>query len=101
VTVAGLVVCFRANARGDNRAFLERYLCLSALVGLVAAALYYALYYGMGVIAFMTGRIDAEARGWNREAMSLAASLVVTVIYYAWLRQLLTRAARARTGRQG
>ncbi len=27
VTVAGLVMCFQVNARGDNHAFLERYLC--------------------------------------------------------------------------
>jgi hypothetical protein len=97
VTVAGLVLCFQANTRGDNQAFLERYLCLSALVGVVAAALYYALYYGMGVIAFLAGWVDAEARGWNREAMSLTASLGATVIYYFWLRQLLTRAATVRT----
>jgi hypothetical protein len=97
VTVAGLVLCFQANARGDNQAFLERFLCLSAVVGLVATALYYVLYYGMGVIAYLAGWIDAEARGWNREVTSLTASLGATVIYYLWLRQLLARAARVRT----
>ena len=35
ITVLGLVVCFRANARGDNQSFLDRYVCLSALVGIV------------------------------------------------------------------
>jgi hypothetical protein len=64
---------------------------------LVAAVLYYALYYSMGVIAYLAGWIDAEARGWNREATSLTASLVATVIYYLWLRQLLARAAAVRT----
>ena len=32
-TTVGLLACFRANARGDDRAFLERYLCLSVPVG--------------------------------------------------------------------
>ncbi len=64
---------------------------------MLTAALYYALYYGTGVIAFVAGWIDAEARGWHREPVSLAASLVVTVIYYLWLRQLLARAAGVRT----
>jgi hypothetical protein len=68
VTVFGLIICFRANARGDNRAFLERYVW-----------------------------IDSEAHGWNRDAMSLVAGLIAAAIYYLWLRQLLTRAAGART----
>jgi hypothetical protein len=28
ITVFGLVACSQANARGDDRGFLERYLCL-------------------------------------------------------------------------
>jgi hypothetical protein len=97
VTVFGLIICFRANARGDNRAFLERYVCLSALVGVVISILYYALYYGMGIVALVGGWIDSEAHGWNRDAMSLVAGLIAAAIYYLWLRQLLTRAAGART----
>jgi hypothetical protein len=75
ITVLGLVICFRANAHGDNQAFLERYVCLSALVGVVISILYYVLYYGMGIMALLGGWIDVEARGWNRDAMSLAASV--------------------------
>jgi hypothetical protein len=97
ITVVGLIICFRANARGDNQAFLERYVCLSALIGLVSSALYYALYYGMGVVALIGGWIDRDARGWNRDAMGLAAWVLASVVYYLWLRQLLTRAARVRT----
>jgi hypothetical protein len=97
ITVLGLVICFRANARGDDQAFLERYVCLSALVGLVISVLYYALYYGMGIVALVAGWIDVEARGWNRDRMGLAASVLASIIYYLWLRQLLARVARART----
>jgi len=97
ITVVGLIICFRANARGDNQAFLERYVCLSALIGLVISTLYYALYYGMGLLALVGGWIDIEARGWNRDAMGLVAWVLASVIYYLWLRQLLTRAARVRT----
>jgi hypothetical protein len=97
IMVVGLIICFRANARGDDRAFLERYVCLSALIGLVISVLYYALYYGMGIVALAGGWIDVEARGWNRDAMGLAASVLASIIYYLWLRQLLTRAAGGRT----
>ena len=97
VTVVGLRVCFRANTRGDNRAFLERYVCLSALIGLVVSIVYYALYYGMGIMALAGGLIDVDARGWNRDAMGLAASVLASVIYYLWLRQLIMRAAGIRS----
>jgi hypothetical protein len=97
ITIVGLVVCFRANARGDNQAFLDRYVCLSALVGIAMTVLYYALYYGLGIAALLGGWIDVDARGWNREAMGLTTSVIASTIYYLWLRQLLVRAARPRT----
>ena len=40
---AGFVACFRANARGDGRAFLERVFCLGVPVGLRVLAGYVAL----------------------------------------------------------
>ena len=43
VAAAGFVACFRANARGDGRAFLERVVCLGLPVGLRVYAGYAAL----------------------------------------------------------
>ena len=55
ITAVGLVACFQANRPGDNRAFLERYVRLSLLVGLVTYAVYYLLYYGMVLVGFGAG----------------------------------------------
>jgi hypothetical protein len=97
ITVLGLTWCFQTNARGDNRAFLERYVCLSALVGLIASAIYVATYYALGILALAGGWIDLEARGWNRDLMALVASVLALSTYYLWMRQLLHRVARVRT----
>jgi len=96
ITLAGLMACFQANVRGDNRAFLERYLCLSVPVGLVTYGLYFLLYYALGFFALAARWIDREAHGWNRDAMSLLASMLVLTIYYIWMRQLLQQVAGAR-----
>jgi len=51
IVLVGLWFCFRANARGDNRHFVERFFCLSAplslWISLVPYALDLALYYGL------------------------------------------------------
>lgn len=96
ITLAGLIACFQANVRGDNQGFLERYLCLSVPVGLVTYGLYFLLYYALGIFALAVGWIDREAHDWNRDAMSLLASMLALSTYYIWMRQLLRQVAGAR-----
>jgi hypothetical protein len=96
ITIVGLVACFRANTHGDNRAFLERYLCLSVPLGLVAYALYYAIYYGIGLIGFMTGWVEPDARNWDVYAVSLVSSTTALTVYYLWMRASIRTAAGAR-----
>jgi prolipoprotein diacylglyceryltransferase len=97
ITVAGLVACFQANARGDNRAFLERYLCLSVPVGLVTSAVYYLLYYGMGLVGLRAGWVESDASNWNGTAMALVGSVIALTLFYIWMRALMARAAGLRT----
>lgn len=51
LSLAGIAYCYRANARGDGRAFLDRYVCLSLPLALWLfggfAAMYYIAYYAM------------------------------------------------------
>jgi hypothetical protein len=44
ISVVGAIAAFRANARGDGRQFLERYLCLAVPVGI-------QMYAGWAVLA--------------------------------------------------
>ena len=93
VTVAGILACFHANARGDNRAFLERFLCLSVPIGLVTHAAYYGLYYALAVVGLALGLVRTDASNWDRDTMGLVSSLSSLVLYYAWMRASIARAA--------
>ena len=47
ISVGGTVIVFRVNQRGDNRRFLERYVCLTFPVGLKMYALWFVLAVGV------------------------------------------------------
>ena len=96
ITMVGLVACFRANASGDNRAFLERYLCLSVPLGLLTYALYYAIYYGLGLVGFLSGWVDRDARNWDVYTMSIVSSMTALTVYYLWMRASIRTAAGTR-----
>jgi hypothetical protein len=95
ITIVGLLACFRANARGDDRAFLERYLCLSVPVGIVTYGLYYGIYYGLGLVGYLVGLVERAARNWDRDTMGLISSMSALELFYLWMRALITRAAGA------
>ena len=73
ISIVGLVACFRANAGRDNRAFLERYLCLSVPLGPVTYALYYAVYcvHGHDRVSDGVGRSGRAKLGCVRDELRL------------------------------
>jgi hypothetical protein len=97
INLVGLLACFKANARGDNRAFLERYVCLSVPVGLVVGALHYLLYYGMGFVGLRAGWVAPDARNWDATIMALIASMATLMLFWVWMWRLIARAAGLRT----
>ncbi len=96
ITIGGLVVCFQANAYGDNRAFLERYLCLSVPLGFMTYVLYYAIYYGLGLAGAAAGWVESDARNWDRDLMSLMSSMSALSVFFLWMRASIMRAAGVR-----
>ncbi|HET6837842.1 MAG TPA: hypothetical protein VFH24_07340 [Gemmatimonadales bacterium] len=96
ITVAGILACFQANARGDNRAFLERFLCLSVPIGLVTHAAYYGIYYALGLIGLALGLVRTDASNWDRNTMGLVSSFSALILYYVWMRASIARAAGVR-----
>jgi hypothetical protein len=97
ITVVGLVACFQANVRVDNRGFLERYLCLSFPLGVIMYVLYYVLYYGMGLAGLALGLVESDARNWDRDTMSVVSSITALSLFFLWMRASLLGAARIRT----
>jgi hypothetical protein len=84
--LVGVYVCYRANAAGDDRRFVERFICLAApltvwtfLAGIAVAA---ALYYGLCL------------RGQAYGAYAGGVSLLVWIIHIAILRWLIIHASK-------
>lgn len=96
ITLVGLVACFRANARGDDRAFLERYLCLSVPLGIATYVLYVLLYYGLAVAGLAVGWVETDVHNWNRDLMSLVSSMGALALFFVWMRALIMTASGAR-----
>jgi hypothetical protein len=83
---AGVYVCYRANAAGDGRRFIERFICLAVpltiwtfLAGIAVAA---ALYFGLGL------------RGEGYGTVAGGVTLLVWIVYVAALRWLIIQASK-------
>ena len=84
--IAGVYVCYRANAAGDDRHFIERFTCLTVpltvwtfLAGTAVAA---ALYFALGV--------QGEAYG----TIASRVSLLLWIANIAALRWLIIQASK-------
>ena len=55
--------------------------------------LYYAIYYGLGLIGFLSGWVERDARNWSAYAMGLISSMSALIVFYLWMRAMITRAA--------
>src|SRR5690242_21470685 len=66
--VVGLVLVFRANAQGDGRQFVERYICLAVPLGIRM----YALYAGLALALYVLTGLRAPIAGSRSWAVWLA-----------------------------
>ncbi len=57
ITVGGVLACYRANRRGDNEEFIDRFICLSWPVGIRVVTAIAAVYFIYGTIGYA---IDEE-----------------------------------------
>jgi hypothetical protein len=96
ITVVGLLACFGANARGDNRAFLERYVCLSVPLSIATYGLYYAIYYGMAAVGVAVGWVARDATNWDANTMGLISSMGALALFFVWMRASIAGAAGLR-----
>ena len=83
-TIAGTIWCYRANKAGDDKEFIERYVCISLPVLIKAFAL---LMLGMLVLLW-TMEIPEETTVYD-----LVLSGMSMVYFYWRLRQSITLAA--------
>ena len=77
ISIGGAIAVFRANARGDGRRFLERYICLAVPLGI-------QMYVGYAVLAVPLYLLI----GWNAPVAgsnTIASWAAWSVLYYGAL----------------
>lgn len=85
LTVIGTWMCFRANARGDNRLFVERYICVGFPI-LVQVYLVYLLLFYCAYAAFtLTGSVDGSDFSRLSRPYTAAAWTAVLLVYFVRL----------------
>jgi hypothetical protein len=89
VTLGGIWICFRANQRGDGRAFIERFYCLFVPVYVRWLALYYAAWITLALVGEAVGR-----HGLPATAFGQWYSLLMLPLLYALLYQYVALAAQ-------
>lgn len=101
INVAGVLVCYAANRRGDDADFIERFICLS-----------WPIIFKISVVLFVGGAVLLAIKeifdlctipyleSWGPGATLEVFLLTIgaEVIYFLWLRSLIARVSAARVG---
>ena len=91
VNAAGLLFCYQANKKGDNKAFIERIICLSVPIGvrvIIASSLLYIVY----LIGFVVSGHEIDSASG---VMDVLFGVAFEVIFYIYLGKSLYRISRA------
>lgn len=94
LSLGGIWYCFTANARGDGRAFIERFFCLNLPIllawTLAMAITAYAVRVAASVLGVPDARFDEAYRAW-----SPIVYMAVLPLYYLAMGHYVARAAGA------
>ena len=93
ITVWGILVCFRANRCGDNRQFIDRFICLDAALSIRVYSVYFLFYILLCIVNFLSGFLLPDL------PFFLVNSIVtsgLTLYIYIRLRSLITDVASDR-----
>ncbi len=96
VTLIGLWAAFRANAAGDGRAFVERYVCIGVVLWTYLVVIYVAIYYA--IYAILAWRRMVTAETYPVVATSYTRSLWVwlAIVFAVGLRHYVARGLGSR-----
>jgi hypothetical protein len=91
VSIAGVLLAFRANEGGDGRAFIERYACLAIPLLVRMYVSYVVLWYLLLILIPAARPMASTVAVWNPFAAVI--QLLLLIWYFAALRTYLGRAA--------
>lgn len=98
VTIVGTTLCYRANARGENRDFVARFLCLAWPLGWQMVAVVVAGLIPLMIILWVVSGPPAETMHWSWEAVIGGFGLLMEVVYYIRLRSYISFVAHSDGG---
>jgi hypothetical protein len=84
ITAIGIVVCYKANSRGDDKEFVERIICLSLPIGVRISLLLF--------IGLILDIIIATVLQFGPQALEVSifiVSIIVLIITLTWMRSYI------------
>jgi hypothetical protein len=88
IVIAGAFVCYRTNKRGDDKEFIERYICIGFPVGIQTGLLALVLFIFFMILIAIHG--DNYGDGGNIYSFSLMS---LSYLYYYWRLNLSIKVA--------
>jgi len=93
IAVVGLVACFRANARGDGRHFLDRIYCLAVPVWIPVYVAYLAAAFALERLAGPMTPVDGSRPKLGPYLLWVLLLLAPAIVGFVRLRRYVARAA--------
>jgi hypothetical protein len=93
ISGVGLHACYARNRAGDNRAFVERYMCLTAPLIAQLYLTYAALYYATLAIVALRSGATMQSAATSVIPYFWIGSLALVVVYFWQLRRFIGQAA--------
>ena len=96
VCIVGIILCYKANQRGDDEEFVDRFICIWLPVSIRVGVIY------LGVIVFylmvsnaLPGLLPEFFPEGRMSVVDAASSIAYSVIFYIWLRVHISRVSGA------
>lgn len=84
LTVVGTIYCYVVNRRGDNREFIDRFICIGWVVSVRVTALFMGVYFLYIIAGYAIGGEEFERFLDSTSFVSVSFILLVSVLCY-WL----------------
>jgi hypothetical protein len=97
ISVAGIVICYRANCRGDGEHFLVRFVCISWPIRVKLTVLFFAAAGLLAIVVSLLGvdkRMIFEPLGDPSGPAFASIWVALHLVYYLWLRRQIVRISR-------
>lgn len=78
--IIGVLLCYKVNEQGDNKEFIDRFICLSWPIAIRCLVFYIVIYFSIGVVLgiFKMSHIVSDQ-------MNIISDFLLNIVYYGLL----------------